>query len=140
MQRAIYETLSPPWREKFPRSLFANARFCGIYDRYFFSYRLEILHETCVHHAILRTRDGKSRNLCDPLRPISILAISIRAFRARLAYSGPLPRASVADIQFDSLNRIFDARIPRIPRPNSPSRSSPTGFIGERGMETTKGL
>lgn len=55
------------------------------------------------------------------LRPISIFAITIRVSSA-FGELGPFQEASVADIQFDSLNRIFDTR--------------PL----ERRMETAKGL
>lgn len=55
------------------------------------------------------------------LRPISIFAITIRVSSA-FGELRPFQGASVADIQFDSLNRIFDTR--------------PL----ERRMETAKGL
>jgi len=73
---------------------------------------LAILAQVCKH-------DWKSRELSNsPIRSAqSLSSPSLFAFRTRLANLGPLPRASVVDIQFDSLNRmrIFDACSPSFP-------------------------
>lgn len=91
-------------------------KFCERDIRFIFyrSIYLEILAH--MYHAMYRRGvceyDGKSRDLLGIVPVCSAQSLSSpsrTAFQAHLVNLGPLPRASVADIQFDSLNRIFDA-------------------------------